>query len=527
MSTDEYHALWRSSAHEAVPYTDDFPAALLVLPELIDGAIGQGNATKVNITLNLNKENSRLTVTDNGGGIRNERRLFQWAAVKATDNIHRNGHGTKKCLTKWEPDYIKAKWCIKWRNLKKNLQEAKGPFFGKDTNVKENEENVTILMPSGCEISIEFSAEAILHGLATKSTELFKAIKEIIQTRYSEETLLKTEFVIEITNSEEGVNSSTKSSRKDKWHSFKKCVEDSVASGTVAKLDESRHTFPGGCYTVEVFYITPKGTNTFSLKNEFPKFGLKSMKSSRVHISLDGRMIEAMPIYQLMNREANHNDYNGYIIFVDFIPNTKEDFDKLPVPCTTKVSLYDNNPVFKDFKANFTTVFGPIQRRNFNEPAVPRSAPVVAPVPVAPRPAPVVAPVPVTPRPVPVPVPAPVPVASVVAPVPVAPVPVASVIAVAPTRAPTPLPAPASLRPTPVTPIIPTPPPAPTHNITYGNVDTYFIINENGIELCRTLYVGAPHISRDYCDTVLSKVGIERFKEWLPGFIANNMLLRM
>ena len=130
MATEEYHALWRSSAHEAVPYTDDYPEALLVLPELCDGSIGQGNATRITMRIELNGEKSKLIVSDNGGGIRNERRLLAWAASKATSNIHRNGHGTKKCLTKWEPDYEKAKWEIRWRLPGKNLQTTEGPFRG-------------------------------------------------------------------------------------------------------------------------------------------------------------------------------------------------------------------------------------------------------------------------------------------------------------------------------------------------------------------------------------------------------------
>ena len=80
MSTEEYHALWRSSAYEAVPYTEDFPEGLLVLPELSDGSIGQGKATQIIFRISLNGENSKLTVLENGGGIRNERRLLAWAA---------------------------------------------------------------------------------------------------------------------------------------------------------------------------------------------------------------------------------------------------------------------------------------------------------------------------------------------------------------------------------------------------------------------------------------------------------------
>jgi len=203
MSTEEYHALWRSSAHEAVPYTDDFPEALLVLPELCDGSIGQGNATRITIRITLNGENSELTVSDNGGGVRNERRLLAWAASKATSNIHRNGHGTKKCLTKWEPNYEKANWTIRWRLPGKNLQTTKGPFKGysPDSVVDDEGTDTTTLMPSGCEISIGFNAASVLGDLASNPDDLYTAIKEIIQTRYSEDTLIKTEFILDIRHS--------------------------------------------------------------------------------------------------------------------------------------------------------------------------------------------------------------------------------------------------------------------------------------------------------------------------------------
>jgi hypothetical protein len=71
-------------------------------------------------------------------------------------------------------------------------------------------------------------------------------------------------------------------------------------------------------------------------------------------------MIEAIPIYQLMGRDANHNDFNGFIIFVNFTPNTAADFNKLPSPCTTKVSLYENDPVLTTFKADFTKMMAPV-----------------------------------------------------------------------------------------------------------------------------------------------------------------------
>ena len=368
MTTEEYHALWRSSAHEAVPYTDDFPEALLVLPELCDGSIGQGNASRITIQISLDGENSKLKVTDNGGGIRNERRLLAWAASKATSNIHRNGHGTKKCLTKWEPNYEKAAWTICWRLPGKNLQTTTGPFKGysPDSIIDDEGADTIRLMPSGCEISIGFNAQSILGDLENNPDGLYTAIREIIQTRYSQETLSKTEFILDISHP---LNTKlvSRSSKKEKWNSFKTCVINSIKNNIVKKLHESTHQIDGGYYTIEIYFIEVDGKTSFALKKEFPKYGLKSMRSSRAHMSLDQRVIEASPIYQLLGLEANHNDYNGYKVFVNFVPNTKDDFAKLPVPCTTKVSLYENDPVYKKFVINFKGIFSPIERKNFKE----------------------------------------------------------------------------------------------------------------------------------------------------------------
>jgi hypothetical protein len=361
-TTEEFHALWRSSAFEAVPYTDDFPEALLVLPELIDGSIGQGQASKINLEVTLKGTKSNLKVRDNGVGIKNERRLLQWAAQKAADNLHRNGHGTKKCLTKWEQDYTKANWTIKYRLAGKNLQIIKGPFKGRDTDVSEDETDQTTLMPSGVEISIDFDT-SVLAGLAEKPDDLFKALKELLQTRYSEAVFERTEFVIDIGTADPAAKKLAPHSSKNAkapWHSFKACVEKSVEDPRISKVYSKTVQIEGGQYVVEVYYNTILGNTSFTLKKEFPKYGLKSMKSSRAHVSLDGRMIEAIPIYQLMGRDANHNDFNGFIVFVNFTPNTPADFNKLPSPCTTKVSLYENDPVLTTFKADFAKMMAPV-----------------------------------------------------------------------------------------------------------------------------------------------------------------------
>jgi hypothetical protein len=325
-------------------------------------------------------------------GIGNERRLLHWAAQKATDNLHRNGHGTKKCLTKWHQEYSTANWSIHYRKQGKNLQHIKGPFKGPDTFTEEIENDEQTLMPHGTEISIHFNMD-VLPSLSN-ATSLSAKLREIIQTRYSQEILARTEFIIDIQDAKKRLATS---SYAKKWTSFKKAVEDAVEGGVVSVAYSNSINIVGGRYNMDIFHIDVSGSSSFALKKEFPLYGCKSMKSSRVHVSLAGRMVEAIPIYKLLDKEANHNDFNGWLGFVDFIPNTSEDFDKLPMPCTTKVSFYENDPVFKEFIKKFEKIFKPLMNSSpkpvapVPKPVAPVSKPVVPlPKPVVPLPKPVV-----------------------------------------------------------------------------------------------------------------------------------------
>ena len=74
--SNDYHGLWRASANEGVPYSEDFPEALLVLPEFIDGALGAGNASIIDIKFNItNPKECELIVNDNGKGLISEKRM--------------------------------------------------------------------------------------------------------------------------------------------------------------------------------------------------------------------------------------------------------------------------------------------------------------------------------------------------------------------------------------------------------------------------------------------------------------------
>jgi len=379
IGSEEYAGLWRASAMEKVPYTDDYPAALLVLPEFLDGALGQGQATEITVSVEWNTPTTlTLRVRDNGQGIKNPTRLKKWAAATSVDNLHRNGHGTKKGMTMFSPNYAtKNAWDITYRVKNRNLVTISGPFMGADTKEVDDEgADETTLMPSGTEIRVDFE-QSILGTMGARAT--FDAIKEIIRTRMAEETLRRVKFVLEVKPL--GSKMIVENSHTDNWHSLQWHMDEMVRTDDAAICYQNSFDSDGVSWTMKHYYIRPSGQTNFLTKTEFPTYGHKNQACSRVHIALNGRMIEAVPIHRLLEREATHNSLNGHVVFVNF---TSGDLDKMPQPSTTKVSLYDKDPIYMRFRAEFKRLFNPVV------PAPPRPpTPPVAPDPAhAPTPAP-------------------------------------------------------------------------------------------------------------------------------------------
>jgi len=339
---DEHAANYRASAMEKVSYTSDFPECLLVLPELFDGAIGQGAAKKITALVHYHGDGiASLRVIDNGVGIKNLTRLKQWAATKSITNLHRNGHGTKKFLTKLAPDINKAVWSIRFRNKGRNVVVVSYPFDGDKTPTDDDENDETSLLPSGTEICILFDVKVL--GDYAAPDKLSMALKEIIQTRYNEKTIQAVEFEIDIKWDKVHI---VQNSKKDAWHSFRYYVEKMVEDRT-ATAKTVNSTSKGAPWSLYFAKITVPGTSSFALKEMFPHYGHKNQQCSRVHIYLGNRMIEAAPFYQFIGRASPHNDYNGFIAFVEF---TSDKLELLPEPSTTKVTMHEQDPIYVQFK---------------------------------------------------------------------------------------------------------------------------------------------------------------------------------
>ena len=348
---NEFHALWRASANEAVAYSDDFPEALLVLPELIDGALGDGKATDISIGIDLVK--GQLVVRDNGVGITSERRLKDWAAKSAASTEHVYGHGSKKCLTKWMPDYETATWVVKWRKQDRRglsgvLNTVRGPFVGPETDHTEDDVDEETCQPSGTEWTLAFHMD-ILHGRRTPA-DLCAAVKEILCTRY--EFSAYRPFTIRL-NVTDGKTQMTDSSKN--WKTLRETLQADPKN--IVRTHEGSVDLDGLCMTYELFKISCDGRDTYEAKKQFPLYGAKNIKGSRLHLGLKGRYIEPMPFARFYEKTV-HNSANGLIGFVNFTGD-----GPLPMPCTTKVKFQEDCPVLRKCLA--------VLREKFLQPELP------------------------------------------------------------------------------------------------------------------------------------------------------------
>jgi len=336
MNNTEFHSLWRASANEAVMYSNDYPEALLVLPELIDGALGDGKASEISIEIDMNGEKSVLRVKDNGVGIVNERRLQDWAAKHSSlKSEHIYGHGSKKCLTKWMPDYETAEWKIKWRKQDKRglsgaLHILSSPFLGLDTEHQQDDIDEKTCEISGTEWEIHFDLNILNNESAVG---LMKNLREIICTRYEKSLYHPFEIKITISHAHGHIKESSNT-----WKTLKETLDDEIKKKTVTKYYDFIDCVDDTQFTCQIYKITTDGRG-FKLDG-FPLYGVKNMKASRIHIANKNRYIEALPYANFLGKEI-HNSDNGTIGFVNFIEGP------LPTPCTTKVKFQEECPIYK------------------------------------------------------------------------------------------------------------------------------------------------------------------------------------
>jgi hypothetical protein len=203
-------------------------------------------------------------------------------------------------------------------------------------------------MPSGTKISVE--TDVTLLGAYQTPDKLLQGIKEIIQTRFSELVLRRIRFRVTI----KPRIGDLKTISSEEWHSFKWWVQRGVESGTIVRICEDEpHTSLDSHWFMSRYKIAVNGTMSYDLKREFPTYGAKNQLTQRVAIALQDRTIEYAPFYKFIGKKVNHNDDNGTIIIVEFV---SPELTKKPEPSTTKVSMYEINPIYKQFKIDIQQI---------------------------------------------------------------------------------------------------------------------------------------------------------------------------
>jgi len=350
MSTQEdFEAHWRASAHEAVPYSDELPECFLILPEWTDGAVAQGKATEVTIIVDMGPIN-RIRVIDNGKGATDRERLLGWANKESTDVHHRYGHGSKKCLTKFNKNY-RSNWYVRYRTKDKrnnsgSLFTCSGPYLGSKTKIEEDENDETTLWPSGLEWSIEFDQDTL--GKFSSPQQVFDIIKEVLRTRYSKRRFDQVKFTLTVNAEDKLFRSECSKNPAFNWKTFRECLDEEVSCGKAEITHDSIIDFNGIELVYTEYRLTKDGRIDYrdTLNKQFPIYGGKNMRSTKLHTGLDGRVIELVPMNKFTNKEA-HNSDNGIIGFADFIG---AEFNKMPTPCTTKVSFMESCPNYQKFR---------------------------------------------------------------------------------------------------------------------------------------------------------------------------------
>ena len=339
LPSNDYHGLWRASANEGVPYSEDFSEALLVLPEFIDGALGAGKASIIDIKFNItNPKECELIINDNGKGLISEKRMKEWSSKdignNETENIY--GHGSKKALTKFCPEYKNAIWTLYWRKQDRRglsgvLNILSSPFNGLETKHIEDDENEDICPSHGTCWKINFDISIL--GKNNKPDEIMMDIQEIIRARYESSYYHPHTINIQVTD---GSNVLKKNSTE--WKSLKECLENEISTDKIKKISSLKTSLDKTTIDFTLYEIVEDGRK-YNIP-DMPTFGRKNMNSSRIHIARNGRYIEAMPYSKFMGKEY-HNSDNGKIGFIIFTG------EELPAPCTTKVKMQEECPIFK------------------------------------------------------------------------------------------------------------------------------------------------------------------------------------
>lgn len=343
MFNEQIGATWRAWAKSDIPYTADFPEALLTFTEFIDNSLGKGKATKVWVEIIIiDSHRAVIIIRDNGIGIDshgNLERFIVIASPESSDGNHRYGMGRFCALTKFAPIYSTAKWwaTFKFDENTSHMKQISYPWSSPTAmmnsmkKVPINDSNRDI----GLEMVIEFNPSEILKDLATNPAKLFEKMKERLTTKYGKALLESFELDLTVRC---GATVVTENSRRDNWKSFEQTLNE-LPSSSCSVVFNKKIKYANLDVQVTQYCLgtSKKCPHLIALKKAFPTFGSRNENGQRVHIYNDDRLIESRAKY-LMDGRKGHDTQNDEIVILKTV-STPETFHLQPEPATIKVSV--------------------------------------------------------------------------------------------------------------------------------------------------------------------------------------------
>ena len=359
--------LWKACAMMPSPYGDDYPTCLQNVTELTDGSVGKGDATEMWQNWDItDPDDIQFSHEDNGPkGLEKQTdasRLFTLASPDRTDKDHVYNMGTKLAMIGLQPEYCKADWAITVRRggNPNSVSKFKSPW--RETGAMLDSEEIIPTDSTNQHIGFKYEAFGINKSVFKKHADSFmesaegalRILSERFRMKYNPSVFRGRKMHIQV---KKGDNIKKETLTGENWKSLQQTLRDMVS-------EKKGHLL----FEVDVPHKRVRGKISLYkldddslVKKTYPKFGVITSGASRVHFYNNDHLMESIPLHEVIGL-AQHNDFNGYIGFIEFWSSTDDgdNFDDLAKSCTTKFSLDKSCENFVEIAKMYTVNAKPI-----------------------------------------------------------------------------------------------------------------------------------------------------------------------
>jgi hypothetical protein len=350
-------SLWRAAAHDSMEGSGDFPEAILMLIEVLNGPKGTPTYQEFRYKMRPDGK-TEVRVTDDGAGmlVRESGRFLTWSSSTSVDAHSKYGHGTKKFLAKHGP--YEMPWTVDTRaGRASDITRYIGPWNAERTECDvAPAEEVTDFPRTGFRIRLICDTSKLFnHGEPPSATTLFTRIKELICTRKSQAVLDAIDYRIRIEDA--GGSIVEENSHTAEWRSFKATLEDLASRPRYAGVERIVQHDAGLVDGHSMLRLTTFCVGLKVVKG-FPVYGSREGdKLTRIHVFNNDTMIEAVNPRSITGGARYVNPH--FVTFVECLPvdpANSAHVNAMPTPATTKVSYRRECPVFQTVLSTYERV---------------------------------------------------------------------------------------------------------------------------------------------------------------------------